>query len=54
MCLEKTASENSELPENQVISQDPVGSTQVAAGAPVDLVVSLGPAPVIVPNVVEV
>ncbi|MHC5140066.1 MAG: fibronectin type III domain-containing protein, partial [Planctomycetota bacterium] len=35
-----------------VISQTPTGGTQVASGSSVDIEVSLGPAPVSVPNVV--
>jgi serine protease AprX len=35
-----------------VISQDPAGGASVPAGSPVDLVVSLGPPPVAVPDVV--
>jgi len=38
--------------EGLVISQDPVGGTGVAPGSTVDVVVSLGPAPASVPDVV--
>ncbi len=40
------------VPEGVVISQDPVGGTLVDPGSAVDLVVSKGPEPVEVPNVV--
>ena len=40
------------VPAGSVISQEPVGGTTVPEGSVVDLVVSLGPAQVAVPNVV--
>ncbi|HQL95100.1 MAG TPA: PASTA domain-containing protein, partial [Candidatus Hydrogenedentes bacterium] len=40
------------VPAGQVISQNPAAGVEVAPGASVDLVVSKGPAPVTVPNVV--
>ena len=40
------------VPAGSVISQNPLGGTSVAPGSAVDLVVSSGPAPVSVPNVV--
>jgi hypothetical protein len=44
---------NSEtVPVDAVISQNPLAGASVAAGSAVDLVVSLGPAPVTVPDVV--
>ena len=39
------------VPAGSVISQNPIAGTQVTAGSAVDLVVSLGPANVAVPNV---
>ena len=39
------------VPAGSVISQNPIAGTQVTAGSTVDLVVSLGPANVAVPNV---
>ena len=39
------------VPAGSVISQNPVAGASVAAGTPVDLVVSTGPAPIIVPAV---
>ena len=41
------------MPSGRVISQAPIGGTSVAAGSAVALVISTGPAPVIVPNVVN-
>lgn len=40
------------IPAGSVASQDPAAGTGVSAGSPVALVVSLGPAPVTVPDVV--
>jgi beta-lactam-binding protein with PASTA domain len=40
------------VPNGDVISQNPTGGTQVASGSSVDIEVSIGPAPVSVPNVV--
>ncbi len=40
------------VPAGNVISQNPVADTPVPPGAPVDLVISLGPHPVTVPDVV--
>ena len=40
------------MPAGNVISQNPTAGTSVAAGSAVNLVVSHGPAPVSVPNVV--
>ncbi|MEL6951284.1 MAG: PASTA domain-containing protein [Pseudomonadota bacterium] len=40
------------VPEGDVISQDPTAGTNVATGTPVDLVVSLGPPTVAAPSVV--
>jgi beta-lactam-binding protein with PASTA domain len=40
------------VPAGNVISQNPVGGTLALAGSPVSLTISLGPAPVLVPNVV--
>ena len=36
-----------------MISQTPIGGTSVAAGSAVALVISTGPPPVVVPNVVN-
>lgn len=48
-----TASEEpSEKPAGQVIRQNPAAGSQVAKGSAVDIVVSLGPPPKIVPSVV--
>ena len=41
------------VPAGSVISQDPIAGTQVASGSAVNLVVSTGPPPVSVPNVVN-
>ena len=41
------------MPAGSVISQNPVAGTQVASGSAVNLVVSTGPPPVAVPNVVN-
>lgn len=41
------------VPEGQVISQDPAPGTDTAPGTPVHIVISKGPAPVAVPNVVN-
>jgi serine/threonine-protein kinase len=41
------------VPEGQVISQDPAPGTAIAPGTPVHVVISKGPAPVAVPNVVN-
>ena len=40
-----TQQHSNSVPAGSVISQDPVGGTQVAPGSAVDLVVSLGAAP---------
>ena len=40
------------VPAGNVISQDPTAGSSVAPGSPVDPVISLGPAPVTVPDVV--
>jgi hypothetical protein len=47
-----TTQSSSTVPAGNVISQNPVAGTSVAAGSAVNLVVSTGPAPVAVPNVV--
>jgi eukaryotic-like serine/threonine-protein kinase len=47
-----TSSENSELPANQVISQDPPATTEADKGSRVRLTFSAGPEPVEVPDVV--
>ena len=47
-----TTTDSDTVPSGEVISQNPVGGTLVATGSPVDLVVSAGPAPVAVPDVV--
>ena len=41
------------MPAGSVISQNPIAGTQVAPGSAVNLVVSTGPPPVSVPNVVN-
>jgi len=43
---------SSSVPEGSVISQTPLSGTQVDSGTAVNLVISLGPEPVSVPNVV--
>ena len=48
----ETREEYNEAPENTVIGQDPVAGTVVDPGTTVDLVVSKGPEPVLVPDVV--
>jgi len=40
------------VPAGNIISQAPIGGTIVAAGTPVNILVSLGPPPVLVPDVV--
>ena len=40
------------MPEGSVISQNPSGGSSAAPGSAVDLVISLGPADVVVPDVV--
>jgi RHS repeat-associated protein len=47
-----TTANSDTVPAGSVISQDPVGGTSVAEGSSVNLVVSLGPALVAVPDVV--
>ena len=47
-----TTAHSDTVAEGLVISQNPVGGTGVAPGSTVDVVVSLGPAPVSVPDVV--
>jgi beta-lactam-binding protein with PASTA domain len=47
-----TQQSSANVPAGNVISQAPAGGASVAAGSAVDLVVSTGPAPVSVPNVV--
>ena len=47
-----TTQNDPSVPAGDVISQNPAGGSSVAEGSAVDLVVSLGPAPVTVPNVV--
>ena len=47
-----TQANSDTVPENHIISQSPAGGSLVAAGSSVDIVVSLGPAPVSVPGVV--
>ncbi|MGE4180758.1 MAG: PASTA domain-containing protein [Limisphaerales bacterium] len=47
-----TTANHPTVPAGDVISQDPVGGTSVAPGSSVALVVSAGPAPVEVPDVV--
>ncbi len=47
-----TTSSHASVPSGRVISQTPGAGTSVAAGSAVNLVVSTGPAPVTVPNVV--
>src|SRR5206468_2047837 len=49
-----TSANSATVPAGQVISQNPIAGTSVAAGSAVAFVVSLGPAPVpvLVPNVV--
>nr|MBA3614305.1 PASTA domain-containing protein [Nitrospirales bacterium] len=47
-----TTASHASVPAGSVISQNPAAGASVAAGSPVDLVVSNGPAPVSVPNVV--
>jgi beta-lactam-binding protein with PASTA domain len=46
-----TTANSPSVPAGNVISQNPAAGTNVAPGSPVDLVVSLGPAPVAVPGV---
>jgi len=46
-----TTANSPTVPAGNVISQNPAAGTNVAPGSPVDLVVSLGPAPVAVPDV---
>ena len=48
-----TAAASATVPSGSVISQSPVAGTPVAAGSAVNLVVSTGPPPVNVPNVVN-
>jgi len=43
---------NNVVPENSVISQNPSPGIELPLGSPVDLIVSTGPCPVTVPNVV--
>ena len=48
-----TTYENSEdIPEGIVISTNPAGGTEFAPGGTVEIIVSDGPAPVVVPSVV--
>jgi hypothetical protein len=47
-----TTDNSDTVPFGDVISQDPVGGNVVLAGSDVDLVISLGPADVVVPDVV--
>ena len=47
-----TTSNSSTVAAGSVISQNPTGGTSVLEGSPVDLLVSLGEAPVVVPGVV--
>ena len=46
-----TTANSDTVPTGNVISQDPVGGSSATAGSPVDLVVSLGPVVVTVPDV---
>ena len=48
-----TNSTSATVPAGSVISQNPIAGTQVATGSAVNLVVSTGPPPVAVPNVVN-
>jgi beta-lactam-binding protein with PASTA domain len=48
-----TSTQSSTVPSGSVISQDPVAGTSAAPGSAVNLVLSSGPAPVAVPNVVN-
>ncbi len=48
-----TYKKSSTVPQNTVISQSPSAGTSVDKGTSVDLIVSSGPAPVTVPNVVN-
>src|SRR4029077_11459062 len=48
-----TNASSATVPAGSVISQNPVGGTQVAPGSAVNLVVSTGPPLVAVPNVVN-
>jgi len=48
-----TTANHASVPAGDVISQNPVGSTSVAIGSSVDLVVSLGPVQISVPGVVD-
>ena len=47
-----TQQSSATVPAGNVISQNPTAGTSVAAGSAVNLVVSTGPAPVTVPDVV--
>ncbi|MEO8739000.1 MAG: PASTA domain-containing protein [Casimicrobiaceae bacterium] len=47
-----TSQSSASVPAGNVISQNPLAGATVASGSAVDLVVSTGPAPVLVPNVV--
>ena len=47
-----TSQTSASVPAGSVISQNPLAGATVASGSAVDLVVSTGPAPVLVPNVV--
>lgn len=47
-----TTAHSPTVPEGRVISQDPVGGTEVSPDSPVDFVLSLGPVLVIVPQLV--
>lgn len=47
-----TTQSSSSVAAGLVISQNPIGGTSVSSGSAVNLVVSSGPAPVLVPNVV--
>ncbi|MCZ6753892.1 MAG: M36 family metallopeptidase, partial [Gemmatimonadetes bacterium] len=47
-----TTENSNTVPAGDVISQNPTGGTQVLPGSDVDLVISLGPVLVLVPNVV--
>ena len=48
---EQTPQNDQEIPEGQIISQDPAAGEEVPKNSPVDVVVSAGPSVVIVPDV---
>src|SRR5207244_761201 len=48
-----TSASSLAVPAGSVISQNPIAGTQVGSGTAVNMVVSTGPAPVSVPNVVN-